>query len=215
MHILLLECLSVCCYLIWYLQSVLVTVDHHEWYAPPQIYVRNDTTGLWIAKPAFQPHLRLESSPMTNVGEGYMNPTDVLSDDSSHLRHMHPVNNLEIIDGVVSMETNFEHGSEEARSQDRSDAGTKKRRVEDDRLTDGNVADSSFHETQETILEDATAMQTANIRDYQGGTVAVVAANASFPERIIEPTLVMFEVINSFVFLDEEMIYFKMLSIRH
>uniref|UniRef100_A0A0A0LAZ8 PDZ-like domain-containing protein n=1 Tax=Cucumis sativus TaxID=3659 RepID=A0A0A0LAZ8_CUCSA len=174
-------------------KSVLVTVDHHEWYAPPQIYVRNDTTGLWIAKPAIQPHLRMESSPMTNVGEGYMNPTDVLSDDSSHLRHMHPVNNLEIIDGVVSMETNFEHGSEEARSQDRSDAGTKKRRVEDDRLTDGNVADSSFHETQETILEDATAMQTANIRDYQGGTVAVVAANASFPERIIEPTLVMFE----------------------
>lgn len=175
-------------------KSVLVTVDHHEWYAPPQIYVRNDSTGLWIAKPAIQPHLHLESSPVTNVGEGYMNQTDVLSDDSSHLRHMHPVNNHEIINGVVSMETNFEHGSEDTRSQDRSDAGTKKRRVEDDRLTDGNVADSSFHETQETILEDATAMQTANLRDYQGGTVPVVAANASFPERIIEPTLVMFEV---------------------
>lgn len=123
-----------------------------------------------------------------------MNQTDVFSDDSSHIRHVHQVNNQEIIDGVVSMETNFEHVSEEARSQDRSDVGIKKRRVEDDRLTDGNVADCSFHETQEPILEDETAAQTAILRDYQGGTVAAIAANASFPERIIEPTLVMFEV---------------------
>ncbi|XP_022998710.1 protease Do-like 7 [Cucurbita maxima] len=175
-------------------KSVLVTVDNHEWYAPPQIYVRDDSTGLWIAKPAIQPHVHLQSSPMTNVGEGYMNQSVLLNDDSSHIRHVHQVNNPEIIDGVVSMETNFEHVSEEARSQDRSDAGTKKRRVEDDRLTDGNIADSSFLETQETILEDATATQTAVLRDYQGGTVAAVAANASFPEHIIEPTLVMFEV---------------------
>ncbi|CAJ2631157.1 unnamed protein product [Trifolium pratense] len=34
---------------------VMVTVDCHEWHAPPQIYTRDDSTGLWIAKPAFQP----------------------------------------------------------------------------------------------------------------------------------------------------------------
>ncbi|KAL0395887.1 UNVERIFIED_CONTAM: Protease Do-like 7 [Sesamum calycinum] len=33
------------------LQSVLVTVDRHEWYAPPQIYTRNDSSGLWNVKP--------------------------------------------------------------------------------------------------------------------------------------------------------------------
>lgn len=195
------------------MQSVLVTVDHHEWYAPPQIYVRDDSTGLWIAKPAIQPHLHLQSSPMTNVGGGYINQTDVLTDDSPDLRHMHQVNNLEMIDGVVNMETNFEHVSEEARSQDRSDAGVKKRRVEDDRLTDGNVADSSFHETQETILEDATAMHTAILRDYQGGTVSAVAANTSFPERIIEPTLVMFEVIlQCFILIRKRFFFFLLMK---
>ncbi|XP_057796551.1 protease Do-like 7 [Salvia miltiorrhiza] len=32
-------------------KSVLVTIDRHEWYAPPHIYTRNDTTGLWTMKP--------------------------------------------------------------------------------------------------------------------------------------------------------------------
>ncbi|PWA54562.1 degP protease 7 [Artemisia annua] len=33
-------------------KSVLVTIDRHEWYASPQIYTRDDDSGLWIAKQA-------------------------------------------------------------------------------------------------------------------------------------------------------------------
>lgn len=33
-------------------QSVLVTIDRHEWYASPQIYTRDDNSGLWIGKQA-------------------------------------------------------------------------------------------------------------------------------------------------------------------
>ncbi|GJZ01113.1 hypothetical protein Tco_0519074, partial [Tanacetum coccineum] len=31
---------------------VLVTIDRHEWFASPQIYTRDDDSGLWIAKRA-------------------------------------------------------------------------------------------------------------------------------------------------------------------
>ncbi|XP_024357766.1 protease Do-like 7 isoform X2 [Physcomitrium patens] len=33
-------------------KSVIVTIDRHEWYAPPRIYTRNDATGLWDIRPA-------------------------------------------------------------------------------------------------------------------------------------------------------------------
>ncbi|KAM0068090.1 putative htrA2 peptidase [Helianthus debilis subsp. tardiflorus] len=35
-------------------KSVLVTMDRHEWYAAPEIYTRDDNSGLWIGKPALQ-----------------------------------------------------------------------------------------------------------------------------------------------------------------
>ncbi|GAQ82286.1 hypothetical protein KFL_001060190 [Klebsormidium nitens] len=34
-------------------KTVLVTLDRHNWYGPPQIYTRDDTTGLWQPRPAF------------------------------------------------------------------------------------------------------------------------------------------------------------------
>lgn len=32
-----------------------MTIDCHEWCGPPQIYTRNDNSGLWNVKPAFSP----------------------------------------------------------------------------------------------------------------------------------------------------------------
>lgn len=34
------------------IKSVLITIDRHEWYAPPRIYIRNDAFGLWDIYPA-------------------------------------------------------------------------------------------------------------------------------------------------------------------
>ncbi|KAL4369135.1 hypothetical protein GQ457_05G005800 [Hibiscus cannabinus] len=45
-------------------QSVLVTVDRHEWYAPAQIYTRDDSSGLWTATALFSPQLTDDFSSM-------------------------------------------------------------------------------------------------------------------------------------------------------
>ncbi|XP_041003350.1 protease Do-like 7 [Juglans microcarpa x Juglans regia] len=172
-------------------KSVLVTVDRHEWYAPPQIYTRDDSTGLWTAKPAFQPDSHLLSAGLNDVG-GLGVQAFSVSGGANCMDHLHQSNNQELTDSVTSMETNCEDASDDARPQDDS-AGTKKRRVKEDLSADGNVdSDYSLHETREVKLEDPNTVQNAILRDFQGATAT--AANASFSERVIEPTLVMFEV---------------------
>ncbi|KAI7749040.1 hypothetical protein M8C21_009946, partial [Ambrosia artemisiifolia] len=51
-------------------KSVLVTVDRHEWYASPQIYTRDDTSGTWIGKPALPSSSQLISSAIIQVANG-------------------------------------------------------------------------------------------------------------------------------------------------
>ncbi|GFY84765.1 DegP protease 7 [Actinidia rufa] len=175
-------------------KSVLVTIDCHEWYAPPQIYTRDDITGLWTVKPALPPESPLLSSVMNNVEQGLANNTVPLDTDlASLMEHMHQDNHQELIDGVSSMETSSEHVAEGPNSRDDLDIGTKKRRVEEDSSADSIVvANCSLDELREEKLEDLTNSENALLRDYQGA--AAVAANASVAERVIEPTLVMLEV---------------------
>ncbi|KAK7289862.1 hypothetical protein RIF29_03855 [Crotalaria pallida] len=90
------------------------------------------------------------------------------------------------------METNHEDPSAYASNHNASDGGAKKRRVEENLSADGSVVtDLSLNGIGETKLEKSSALQDDMLMDYQGATAA--AANASFPERLIEPTLVMFE----------------------
>ncbi|KAL5574026.1 hypothetical protein UlMin_023623 [Ulmus minor] len=171
-------------------KSVLVTVDRHEWYAPPQIYTRDDSSGLWSAKPAFQPDSILLSSPLKDLGG-----LDLHSTEDTCMGHMHHDSHQELTNGngATSMETSYEHVSDEAHSRDEVDVEVKKRRVEEDLSADGNVvADYTLPGTRETKPDDPNTMENSVTRDYQGATAA--AANASFAERVIEPTLVMFEV---------------------
>ncbi|TYG94369.1 hypothetical protein ES288_A11G183700v1 [Gossypium darwinii] len=126
---------------------VLVTVDRHEWYAPPQIYTRDDSSGLWTVKPAFQLEFMLPSG--VNV-------------EATPMEHIHAYNHQGLTDGATSMETSSEHAS------------------------------AVLHSQNETVmLEDTIAKENVLLRDGQG---AAAVANASIAERVIEPTLVMFEV---------------------
>ncbi|KAJ7960112.1 protease Do-like 7 [Quillaja saponaria] len=173
-------------------KSVLVTVDRHEWYAPPQIYTRVDSSGLWTSKPAFQPVSLFLSSGVNPVG-GLGTQSVPLTDDVIYSGHIRQDNNQELTGDITSMETNFEDASEEASHQNQSDVGTKKRRVEENLFADGSVvADFSLNETRESKVENPNTIQDTVLMDYQGATAA--AANASIAERVIEPTLVMFEV---------------------
>lgn len=111
------------------------------------------------------------------------------------MEHLHHDNNHELADGLTSMETSQENVSEETQARDEPDVGTKKRRIEEDSSADGIViTDCSLNEPTEEKLENMRTMQNAVLRDYQGAAAA--AANASIAERVIEPTLVMFEVIS-------------------
>ncbi|KAB2015977.1 hypothetical protein ES319_D08G064100v1 [Gossypium barbadense] len=75
-------------------KSVLVTVDRHEWYAPPQIYTRDDSSGLWTAKPAFQ----LDS----------MIPSSGVNGKATHMEHVNQVNHQELTDGIGSKKRRVE-----------------------------------------------------------------------------------------------------------
>lgn len=163
-------------------QSVLVTVDRHEWYAPPQIYTRNDSSGLWTVKPV----LPLDSPLLSSM----VNPIRGVPSCSAEVTPMeqaHQCVGQEPMDGV---ETNCEQIDNGAHPLDESDAGSKKRRVDEDLSADGILSpDCSLHEER---LEGTGTEPEAVLRDYQGGAAA--ASNASVAERVIEPTLVMLEV---------------------
>ena len=165
---------------------MLVTVDRHEWYAPPQIYTRDDSTGLWIAKPAFQP-----DSPFLSSGNLASRPSSLTGEHACG-GDVCEDNHQELVDGVTSMETNSEDPSVCVSHGNGSDGIVKKRRV-DDLSTDGSVADISLNEPEESKLEKSGAIQDDGLMDYQGATAAT--ANASVTERVIESTLVMFEVV--------------------
>ncbi|KAA8530643.1 hypothetical protein F0562_005423 [Nyssa sinensis] len=175
-------------------KSVLVTIDRHEWYAPPQKYIRDDSSGLWTAKPALPPDSPLLYSRANYVKQGLAN-NSVTSDagEASLMEHMHQDINQELTNGVTSMETSYEQVTEGSRSRDESDVEPKKRRVEQDSSTDGiAIADYSLPEPREEKLEDSRNLENAVLRDYQGAVPA--AANASVAEHVIESSLVMFEV---------------------
>ncbi|XP_075494196.1 LOW QUALITY PROTEIN: protease Do-like 7 [Primulina tabacum] len=174
-------------------KSVLVTVDRHEWYAPPQIYTRNDSSGLWAVKlvlPLESPLLSSRMSPIDhNLASNIVSPcsTEVIMEQG------HNCVGQELMDGVMSMETSCEHVAEGSHPLDESDTGTKKRRVDEDLSVDGVLLpDCSLHEPREEGLGDSVSESETVLRDYQGAAGA--AANASIAERVIEPTLVMFEV---------------------
>lgn len=176
------------------MQSVLVTVDGHGWYAPPLIYTRDDSSGLWIAKPALPPGAPLISSVINQVESGLVNKN--VSSDFDKASLVEPVlqdRSKELADGDTNMETNYEHVGDGPQTRNELDSGTKKRRVEEDISSNGVVtADSSLHGHDDLQLVEPVSSEDALLIENQG--VQAGAANASVAERIIEPTLVMLEV---------------------
>ncbi|KAI3842382.1 hypothetical protein MKW92_037536 [Papaver armeniacum] len=95
-------------------KSVVVTVDRHEWYGPPQIYTRNDSTGLWTTRPA----LPLASKFLSSVGT---------------VEPGAEVANKDMKDGFCRSVPTDQNVGGEIHSLGGSNAGTKKQYREDDR----------------------------------------------------------------------------------
>ncbi|KAL3372856.1 hypothetical protein AABB24_005072 [Solanum stoloniferum] len=169
-------------------KSVLVTIDRHEWYAPPQIYKRDDRSGLWTAKLALQ-----QESPLLISGiYPVENHAGSCSSEVSPKDYRPEQVSQESTDGVTTMEISGELVAEGPNAQDDSDNGTKKGRVEENSSEDGNVvADCSLNERREERLDESRSVEDTVLRDYHG---AAPVEATSVAERVIEPTLVMFEV---------------------
>lgn len=158
------------------LQSVLVTVDRHEWYATPQIYTRDDSSGLWTVKPAFQP-------------DSVLMPTNVNGETQS-LKQIHTSKSQEFAGGVANREIDCKNVSTECHWHDEPSNGSKKRRLAIEMCTDEIAVDCSIHESRE-VKQELGATESVP-RDYHGAVGT--PANASVAEHVIEPTLVMLEV---------------------
>ncbi|XP_043695040.1 protease Do-like 7 isoform X2 [Telopea speciosissima] len=171
-------------------KSVLVTVDRHEWYAAPQIYTRDDSSGLWTARPALAPgSLFLSSSINCDIlTSGTVASTIAEAGVVEQIPQKH---SKECADGFNGVETSCEHVNEVPHSGEDSNVETKKRRVEENSSENGaTTSDCLMQEANEEKLEDPRTLENIGLRPYQ----VAVASNASVAERVIEPTLVMFEV---------------------
>lgn len=168
----------------------MVTIDHHEWCAPPQIYTCDDSTGLLTAKPAFQPDSLFLSSGFKNLGNLVGQPVSVLGEHVC-VGQFHQDNNKELADGITSMETNNEDVPEYASHHNASNGGVKKQ-VGETLSANGSVTDFTLNETRGTKLE--KSMQDDVLMENQGAGAATGAENASVTECVIEPTLVRLEV---------------------
>lgn len=170
------------------LQSVLVTIDRHEWYAPPQIYKRDDSSGLWTVKLALPPESPLLFSGIHPGKQDLSNHSVSSCATEVSAMDLRPQQvSQESMDGVTKTEISCDNVTVGLNSQDDSDAGTKKRRVEENLSADGDVIiGRSLNGHREERFDESGAVED------QGA--APVSNNASVAERAIEPTLVMFEV---------------------
>uniref|UniRef100_A0A2C9WK14 PDZ domain-containing protein n=1 Tax=Manihot esculenta TaxID=3983 RepID=A0A2C9WK14_MANES len=173
-------------------KSVLVTMDRHEWYDIPKIYTRDDSSGLWIARPAIPLNSLLLASCVSDLGQGLKNEMSELSCEYTVVENMPQVNDMELTNSITSMDANYDHDSKGAYFGDENDVSTKTQVLGDLSRSGIGLVDSSSCEIGEIKLEDPMIMESANSSPHESTTKA--ATNGLFPECVIEPSLVMLEV---------------------
>ncbi|WCJ25254.1 Pro-apoptotic serine protease nma111 [Euphorbia peplus] len=171
-------------------KSVLVTVDRHEWYDAPKIYTRDDGSGLWIVRPAYQPESPCLSTCIIEVNED-SKQTSSLSDESTLLDKRPQINDKQLTNIATSTEANLDHSSEEICARDDHGVEIDKQVFGEFSKNESSLPDSSSPEIGEIKIVDPIA-ENESVSYQEGATKA--ATNVSFPERVIEPALVMVEV---------------------
>ena len=177
-------------------QSILVTIDQHEWYAPPQLYTRNDATGLWTAKPAIPPESPfLASAHHANHVDTNSNSVPSLSESSPmDLKCQYDSENL--ADGCIKMQTDDEIVVDGSHSSEDSLVEKKRRRVDEEIAAEGTLP--SYGD-----LEDVKGDLLRHPSNGEGSDLArTISSNASLAEQVIEPALVMFEVSNAYILME-------------
>ncbi|XP_073000222.1 protease Do-like 7 isoform X2 [Typha latifolia] len=172
-------------------KSVLVTIDRHEWYAPPQLYTRNDSTGLWIASPAISSDSALLASKVSG-GQINASSTRVLSVvESDHLEHKHQHDDGNSTDRSIRMQTDGENIVDGSHSNEDLILEKKRRRIEEESTVESIISSNgAVHNFKDQAFEHPINLDNSDLSQDQG----TEPTNASLAEQVIEPTLVMFEV---------------------
>ncbi|XP_011006441.1 PREDICTED: protease Do-like 7 [Populus euphratica] len=174
-------------------KSTLVTIDRHEWYNAPKIYTRDDSSGLWMARPAIQPTTLQLSPCSSDVTQGLNSQASSLNSESTPAEGTDQANNQELTHDIMRTEAGYEHISEEAHSREECDVKTNKQQVQGNLSSDEiAIADRFLLEIGEMKLETPGTTEITVSNGYEGAIAA--ATNASFAERVVEPTLVTLEV---------------------
>lgn len=180
------------------MQSVLVTVDRQEWYAQPLIYTRNDSTGLWTARPAILPDSLLLTSSIRRTPFETEFTTTTLADVSSHLEDKHQYGNIGCADGYARIQADEEIAVEQSHLCEDANTNKKRRREEEDSNIEGSSASNgTMPELKERRFECPSNLENADLSDSRVATAtnaSLTATNSSPAEHVIEPALVMFEV---------------------
>eukprot|EP00249_Psilotum_nudum_P020101 c27567_g1_i1 orf=549-3821(+) len=176
-------------------KSVLVTVDRHEWYAAPQLYTRDDRTGLWQTKHAI-PSLVSEPTASVVHFDGISKPTQSAVGEAGAMEGdlllaLAGIERELIISGtsqhadvsVSILET------EEMNVDTLGRAESKKRRVQEQLMGDDNITTDCGVERREVSHENLV-MERIQGLDDRGDVPALNTSVAG----IIEPALVWFEV---------------------
>lgn len=171
-------------------KSVIVCIDRHEWYDAPKIYTRDDSSGLWIARPAIQPKFLPLSSCSSDAEQHPKIQSFSLSGESTLAKHMHQSNKQELTNGVARIEDSNGHISKEAHSGEEYDAKTKECQEQGHFSSKEIVAaNCSSHEIGEIKLKDPSTTEKTVLNGIETAT-----STASFAESLIEPALVTLEV---------------------
>ncbi|KAG5247313.1 DegP protease family protein [Salix suchowensis] len=172
-------------------KSVIVCIDRHEWYDAPKIYTRDDSSGLWIARPAIQPKFLQLSCCSSDVEQRPKIQSFSLFGESTLAKHMHQSTKLELTNGDVRIEDSNRHISKEAHSKEEYDAKTKECQEQGHFSSNEIVtASCSSREIGEIKLKD----QSTTEKTMLIGIEAATSTSTSFVESLIEPALVMLKV---------------------
>lgn len=170
-----------------------MTIDRHEWYAPPQLYTRNDATGLWTAKSAIPPE-----SPFI-ASAHHAGPIDANSNSVSSLPESSPMDlkcqheSENLTDGCIKTQTDDEINVDGSHSSEDSLVEKKRRRVDEEIAAEGTISSSGD-------LDEIKGGGLRHLSSVDGSDLArTISSNASLAEQVIEPALVMFEVSNIYV----------------
>lgn len=159
------------------MQCVLLTIDDHDWYGPPQTYTRNDSSGLWTIEAILSPESPKLSSGLVNLIEDdsasngmSSSTTEVTTSEVGQARQR------------VSQEPmEYEKAVDRLQSLDEFDAGSIASQI------DGLP-------THVTLSNDCPTDESREHASEELGEELRAVRRDSVVEHVVEPTLVMFEV---------------------